>query len=86
MNVGMEVKFAGPGVKYSGNAECSTEILFVATEFLQGFGSTTKEHVENEFAIAHGKRTQLGRQSKDQMKVSCRQNTFLAANDPLGLV
>ena|SRR5881394_1263316 len=68
VHVGMEEQLTGPGMQHAGDAKLGAEPARIATEREQRFGRTGEEQVEEERPVGERERTQLGRQSKDDVK------------------
>lgn len=64
----MEEQLTGPGVQYAGDAKLGAEPARIASEFEQRFGRAGEEQIEEERPVGERQRTQLRRQSKDDVK------------------
>lgn len=81
----MEEQLTGPGMQHAGDAKLGAEPAWIAPELEQRFRRAGKEQIEEERPVGECQRTQLGRQSKDDMEGVGRQDTLHAALEPASL-
>src|SRR5947207_7267578 len=73
MDVGMELKVAGPGVEHRRDAERRAEAAAIATEREQRLRRRREEEREEAAAVVQHEPPQRGRQGEDDVEVQGRQ-------------
>jgi hypothetical protein len=82
MDMRMKLELLVPGVKHAEEADLSSEMSGVASDFEKSFCAGTKQQTIDYFFVLQGQRSQLRRQSKDHMDVGHREQFFATCLDP----
>ena len=80
--VGMELEFLVPGVQHAEEADLGTEMSGVTSHFQQGFGAGPKQQTIDQFLVLQGQRSQLVRQSENDMDVGGGEKFATTCLDP----
>jgi hypothetical protein len=78
----MKLELLVPGVKHSEEADLSSEMSGVASDFEKSFCAGTKQQTIDHFFILQSQRSQLRRQSEDDMNVRHGQQFAAPCLDP----
>src|SRR5215468_7212844 len=65
----MKLEFLVPGVQYAEEADLGTEMPWVASYFEESFGAGTKQQTIDDFLVVQSQRSQLRRQSENDMDI-----------------
>jgi len=65
----MKLEFLVPGVQYAEEADLGTEMPWVASYFEESFGAGTKQQTVDDFLVVQSQRSQLRRQSENDMDI-----------------
>jgi hypothetical protein len=70
MGMGMMFEFLIPGVKHAEEADLGAEMLGIASDFEEGFGTGLQQQMVQDFLVLQGERRQLVGQGEDNMDVA----------------
>src|SRR5207245_10119221 len=69
VDMGMKLEFLVPGMQHAEEADLGPEMSGITSHFQEGFCAGTKQQTINEFFVLQGPRSQLVRQSENDMDV-----------------
>jgi hypothetical protein len=81
MNVWMVFEFLIPGVQHAEETDISTEVLGIAGDFKQGFGTGAEQQTVNDLLVLQGQWSEQVRQRENNMGVA-RGKEFLPTGGP----
>jgi hypothetical protein len=70
MGMGMMFEFLIPGVEHTEEADFGAEMLGIASDFEEGFGTGLQQQMVQDFLVLQGERRQLMGQGEDNMAVT----------------
>jgi hypothetical protein len=82
MGMGVMFEFLIPGVKHTEEADLGAEMLRIASDFEEGFGTGLQQQMIQNFLVLQGERRQLMGQGEDNMNVTGRQKFLATCFEP----
>ena len=82
VDMGMKLEFLVPGMEHAEEADVGSQMGGVTPDFQQGFGAGPEQQTVDEFPVLKGQRSQLRRQSEDDMNVGRGQQFTATRRDP----
>src|SRR6516162_1471317 len=82
VDMGMKLEFLVPGMEHTEEADVGSQMGGITRDFQQGFGAGPEQQTVDEFPVLKGQRSQLRRQSENDMDVGRGQQFTATRLDP----
>ena len=82
VDMGMKLEFLVPGMEHTEEADVGSQMGGITRDFQQGFGAGPEQQTVDEFPVLQGQRSQLRRQSKNEVDVGRGQQFTATRLDP----